>query len=280
MKLAVDIGGTHIRYTSAVNDVWGEVRDIKWQGVGLEWLFDMLLDSHPDTKEVGISFAGQVCEGVVLSAPNIKQDAPLDVVNYFGAKNVRACINNDLKCAALAESAYFGKKNIFVIYVGTGFGAAFVTSKGILHGNSNLAGEVGHIPYKKAPFTCGCGKDNCVELFCSGSGLKRQREYYKLEALDTLKKLESSSDMNALKIVDNFKEALLFGTGAGVAMYNPSLIVFGGGVVDKNPELVEFVKNNISKYAPTFGLKNLTIIRSEIEEGALEGAKELLSQGA
>lgn len=277
MKLAVDVGGTHIRYSTATDKLcWGEVCDIKWQEMDLEELFGMLLDTHPNTKEVGISFAGQVCDGVVYSAPNIKGNFPFDVVDYFRVRGISAYVDNDLKCAALAESAYFGRKNIFVVYIGTGFGAAFVTDNGVLQGSSNLAGEVGHIPYKKAPFVCKCGKDNCVELFCSGSGLKRQQEHYRLEALDTLKKLESSSDMNAIKIVYNFKEALLFGIGAGVAMYNPSLVVLGGGMVDANPELIEFVRDNISKYTPSFGLKNLTILKSEIKEGALEGAKELL----
>lgn len=277
MKLAMDIGGTHIRYQTSINgDKWSDLVVIKWFD-GLEPLFKNMMSINPRIKEVGISFAGQVHDGIIESAPNINQHEPIDVTKWFADRGVVARIDNDLKCAAIAESAYFDEGEMFVIYVGTGFGTAFIKSnRRPLAGSHNLAGECGHVPYKKAPFKCGCGKDNCIELYCSGSGLKKHREYYGLNDLDTLAKLEESNNINAMEIVRNFKEALVVGTAVGIALYNPLRVVFGGGVIHKNPELIDVVQANIGMYAPAFALKETIFMRSELEEGALEGAKELL----
>ncbi len=86
-------------------------------------------------------------------------------------------IENDLNSAVLAERLYWKSDNIIAIYIGTGIGAGIISNGILIKGNLGFAGEIGHIPFKKAPFNCGCGKDNCIELFCSGGAILKWADY-------------------------------------------------------------------------------------------------------
>jgi len=161
-RLAIDVGGTWLRYELVGEDeVSGKFPSKKEPF--LDFVTSMLR-RYPHINTIALSFAGQVHNGVILSAPNIDVKEPKlkdFVETNFG---VSLILENDLNCAALAESVYWNEKELVALYSGTGLGGGLIVDGKILHGCSNLAGEIGHIPYKKAPFECGCGKDNCLEL--------------------------------------------------------------------------------------------------------------------
>jgi len=107
-----------------------------------------------------------------------------------------------------------------------------------IRGVSNLAGEIGHIPFRDTPFPCGCGKFNCLELSCSGGAILKwaeylQRSFTKLEELpkDTHKR---------------FLEGLMYASSTLITLFNPQVLVLGGGVVESNPFLVKYVEENVS----------------------------------
>lgn len=273
-ELAVDLGGTHLRYSYA--DKLDDIKKIRSKDRGIFELFDELLREFSDIERVGISFAGQVCSSTIFSAPNITVEEPIDIKEFFAKKGVEAFIENDLKCAALAEADFYGHGDIFVAYLGTGFGGAYISKDGLLKGSGNLAGEIGHLPFKKSPLICGCGKDNCVELFCSGSGLIKSKEYYGVDASLSLQDILDSEDEQIKLLASDFKDSFMHALGCGIVAYNPSRVVLGGGVVESNPFLVDFAIKNIANYAPGFALKEIKINKSTLEEGALKGASLLL----
>jgi len=250
MNLAVDIGGTFLRYDL------GEIKKVKIKNIDIEEFLKELIKKY-NVKKIAISFAGQVNKGEILSSPNAKK---------FNPKNlgIPYILENDLNCAALAESNYFKSKFLVALYSGTGLGSGIIEN-GIVRGYKNLAGEIGHIPYKKAPFKCGCGKDNCIELFASGSGIKKWAKF-----------LGCSSDLKTTceEIKKNYKEALLTAVGVALTLFNPEILVLGGGVIKNNPYLLDVVKENIKNYAPFFSVSK--IVLSEIEDAPLKGTKLLL----
>ena len=67
-------------------------------------------------------------------------------------------IDNDLNCAALAENEVDSSKMLAVLYIGTGFGSAFIQNGMLIKGAYNFSGEIGHTPFKTTPFLCGCGR--------------------------------------------------------------------------------------------------------------------------
>ncbi|BCD68138.1 ROK family protein [Nitratiruptor sp. YY09-18] len=256
MKLALDIGGTYVRW-EIVDKKKGkeQLRNIDLQS----FIEDLIKKSR--ITAVGISYAGQVCNNEILSAPNIHATIEPE---KFGIPYI---IENDLKCAVLAEAKFFNTSSITALYSGTGLGSASVDQGNLIRGYKNLAGEIGHIPYKKAPFRCGCGKDNCIELYASGSGLQKWADYLKIEA--TLKNE---------KLYKLYTEALLYAAATTLTLFNPSILVLGGGVIKHNLGIIEVIQENITHYAPLFALREAQIKLTQLEDASLEGVKILLER--
>lgn len=288
MKLFIDIGGTNLRSElHTASEVLQE--EILSQENDLIEVIESKLFAYPKISFIGVSFAGQVHNGEILSAPNltIKEHK---IKEYFESKykNLRLEIDNDLKCAVRAEAEYFKSNSVLALYIGTGIGSALIDGGKLVRGVNNQAFEVGHIPYKKAPFLCGCGKDNCVELYASASGMKKWMEYYQNKGTAFAKQnvssdmpklflseLENSDDIKKRELSSGFKDALLFATATLITLANPSKFVLGGGVIKRNTYLLEFLKENLEKHTFSNSLKDVEIVISELENGAMEGVKLL-----
>jgi predicted NBD/HSP70 family sugar kinase len=247
MKLLIDCGGTYIRYS-----IGNDVKKIKNSNIDIvDFIEDKIKKYTVD--RVGLSFAGQVNNGIILSSPNIKVKEGFDIKNYFEKNyDVELILENDLKCAALAEAQYHNKKNIAVLYVGTGFGAAFIEDGRMIRGYMNLSGEIGHIPYKPTPFMCSCGKNNCLELTCSGKAMS-------LRGINTLE------DDSGFRL--EFNNALNYAIEIVSVLLNPEVLVLGGGVIEYNdvhikPKLPKFTKVDIQI--------------SSIKNAAIEGLRLLM----
>lgn len=273
MKLFIDVGGTNLRselHTSS--DIISQ--KLSSQEYDLITVIEKKLESYPSIEFIGISFAGQIDEAEIVSAPNLKI-RELKIKEYFEKHyNLRLEIDNDLNCAVMAEADFFKSDSVLAIYVGTGIGSALIDGGRLVRGANNQAFEIGHIPYKETPFVCGCGKSNCLELFTSASGLERWMRYYSIEKV-SLEELERSEDKQSRNIALAFKEALLFATAALITLSNPKILVFGGGVMKRNSYLLEWLRENLKGYAFDNSLSDLTIVKSSLKNGALDGAKLL-----
>ncbi len=280
LKLLIDYGGTHFRYVIKSEDKVIDESSIDTKNLDLIDFLTSLLSKKTDIDFVGIGVAAQVKNGVILSAPNINiKDRNLK--KYIEDRfDVQVEVDNDLKVAALAEMDLEGDdKSIVLLYIGTGFGSAFIEKGTIIRGESNLAGEIGHIPFKKAPFLCGCGKDNCVELFASGIGLQKWIEYYGICVGEpTLEALENLQDTKAKEILENFYKALLHAVSTIVTLLNPNSLILGGAVFKNNPTLVDFLKDNLNLEAFKPSLKELEIKLSTLSSANLKGVDILIKQ--
>jgi len=272
MQLGINIGGTYLRYELRVDGKTVEKASLKSAEVGLCYFLEMFLKKEKRIATVFISYAGQIQEGVILASPNIAIDKH-EIKAYIEAKySVNLFIENDLNCAVLAEAKVYNTEDICAIYMGTGLGLGVISSSKLLRGSENIATELGHIPYKKSPFKCNCGKENCIELFCSGSGLLRWKKYFELNSKLSLKELHQSEDEKAKAIYSTFVEALLYAAGTVITLFNPEVLVLGGGLITNNNELLEVVREKIEEYALPLALQNSKITISNLEDASLEGA--------
>ena len=185
---------------------------------------------------------------------------------------IKLYIDNDLKCAALAEAKAHKSTHLCALYVGTGIGLGVIEDRKLIRGHDNFATEIGHVPFLEAPFVCGCGRNNCIELFASGSGLRKWTHYYNLNPDQTLRTLEASQEPHAQKILDQFKRALLHAPGCVVTLFNPEILVLGGGIIEANASLVDFIKSNIHDTALKRSLENVMIVKSNLKQAPLRGA--------
>ena len=273
MKLFIDVGGTYLR-----SELHGPA-DILRQKVSsqeheLIAFIESKLAEHLIISFIGISFAGQVYKGEILSSPNLHISQP-KIKEYFESRyTLRLEIDNDLNCAVMAEAEYFKSDSVLALYIGTGIRSALIDEGRLVRGTHNQAFEIGHIPYKESPFTCGCGKTNCLELFASGSGLNKWMEYFHMHDLP-LNELEKFQDKKSTDVTSNFKEALLFCTATLITLSNPKIIVFGGGVMKRNAYLLEWLKENLPGYAFANALDDVRMLATSLNNGSMEGAKLL-----
>ena len=271
MKLVLDAGGTSIRAQIYEHGMCVTTLHAKSREKGLAAYIEEVLATYGAIKVVCISYAGQVREGVILSAPNITVDRH-DIKKYFAAKyGIEVLIENDLNCAVLAEAKEHESGDICAVYVGTGLGLGVLSGGNLVRGASSVATELGHIPYKKTPFACGCGRENCIELFASGSALEKWSRYYLLGSCE-LEALRTSEAAHAKEVYEEFIKALLAALGTVVTLFNPKVLVLGGGVIENNPFLYEIILQNIPLYALGVSLEGLKIVQTTIEDAPLKGA--------
>ena len=273
-KLYIDIGGTYIR--SELKSVSGVIsQKISSQTIGLFAFCEKQMQENPEIIFIGISYAGQVCDGVILDAPNIIIDEKEIKKRLEFKYSVTVEIDNDLNCAVVAEAEYFKSKNIVALFVGTGLGSASINDGKIVRGSGNLAYELGHIPYKDAPFLCGCGRKNCLELFASGSAIAKWLEYYDSTTSLTLEELRDSKIESEHSIWVNFELALLHAVGILITIANPESLVLGGGVIKNNPYLVDNIKKKIDKFALKSSIEIIKVEISKLDNAPLFGIKLL-----
>jgi glucokinase len=274
-KLYIDLGGTHLRSELHGGDaVLKEHADS--QATGLAAYIDARMAEHPEIGFIGVSYAGQVHEGRILSAPNLTIDEP-DIKAAVEARypGVRLEIDNDLNCAVMAEAEEHGVQSVAALYIGTGLGAAVIDGGRLVRGGRNLAFELGHIPYREAPFVCGCGRTNCVELSASGSGMQKRLRHHGSDQSPNLERFRKSAIAFEAGVAEDFEQALLYAAGTLVTLANPDLLVLGGGIAAQNPYLKGLLENSLERWTLGPSLQGLRIELSTLENAPLEGTKLL-----
>ena len=120
----------------------------------------------------------------------------------------------------------------------------------ILRGDTCVAGEFGHIQIIKNGEECLCGKKGCYERYASASALVRmvkEKTGLKLNGKEIFTR-ERAGETVFKEIVDEWIDYLTDGLSTITYIFNPSLIVIGGGVTKQGDYLLERInKSLISK---------------------------------
>src|ERR1700759_1494253 len=134
------------------------------------------LAAEYDVDAVGLGAAGFIDEGrsTVLFAPNLAwRNEPLreSVQERVG---LPVFVENDADSGLWAEARFGaarGYRDVIMIAVGTGIGAAILISGDLYPGRYGIAGEPGHYRVVPDGRLCGCGNRGCWEQYASGSAL-------------------------------------------------------------------------------------------------------------
>lgn len=272
MTLGIDAGGTYIRYELRSQNRMIKASSAKSSEIGLSQYIENILTFEKNIKNICISFAGQVKDGVIVSSPNIDIDKH-NIKEYFELKyGLHLFIENDLNCAVLAEAKAYKSNDICVLHVGAGLGLGVLSSSTLIEGASSAATQLGHIPYKDTPFACGCGKSNCIELFVSGVALEKWKSYYDVDESISLQELKHSNNQNEKKIYEEFEKALLYAAGITITLFNPEVLVLGGGIILSNSDMCDVVISKVQDYAMPIALQKIKIKNTKIQNASLEGA--------
>jgi glucokinase len=218
---------------------------------------------------VGVSFGGPVDfrTATVKRSVHVPGWSGFD----FGAwsrdsLDLPVAVDNDAKVGALAEFHHgdHGVDDLVYVTVSTGIGAGVVSSGRILRGASNEAGELGHTRVSEDPKVCSCGRAGCLERLCSGYWIEQDFGRPAIE-------LFADDDFLA-----EYSRVFARGLSNAILLYNPSVIVLGGGVSRVGTRLTKSLTDNVSRELESWSHMVPVITTSKFDsEGVHLGAKEL-----
>ena len=160
-------------------------------------------------KAMGIGAPnGNFYTGSIEFAPNLSwgHDGIVPLADMFSkALGVPVALTNDANAAAIGEMTYGvarGMKNFIMITLGTGVGSGIVINGQIVYGSDGFAGELGHvIMVRENGRSCGCGRNGCLEAYCSATGVARTaREFLKESAEPSLLRDMKPEDITSLDV--------------------------------------------------------------------------------
>ena len=231
-----------------------------------------------DLAGIGIAVAGPVDRetGTLYDPPNL---APLDGVSFKtlweGSIGHPIHIGNDATLAALGEYRYGagqGAHTLVYMTISTGIGGGVVVEGRPLTGAYGMAGELGHMFIERDTPICACGKSGCLEAIASGTAIaRRARSLIEEGGNSALKEMVSGDmpkitaamvfdaakqgDLLASQVVDDAADALGLGLVNVLHIFNPDVIVVGGGVSQNWDYLKPIVETRIEAQAMSHVLK-------------------------
>ena len=119
---------------------------------------------------------GNYYAGEIAFAPNLAWAhgvVPFVKIMKEKLEGIPVILTNDANAAAMGEMAYGvarGMKNFIMITLGTGVGSGIVVNGELVYGHDGFAGELGHVCAVRGGRRCGCGRDGCLEAYCSAIG--------------------------------------------------------------------------------------------------------------
>ena len=284
-SLGIDLGGTNIAVgvvdtetgkivkKGSVPTLAGRHADeiMKDMGALCKKLVEEMNLSMNDIGYAGIAAPGTIDNetGTVIYSNNIKMDMyPIadKLVEYSGVKKVYC--ENDANAAAYGEAAYGaskGTKNSVMITLGTGVGGGVIVDGKLVTGINAAAGELGHIVISVGGLECTCGRRGCWEAYSSATGLinmtKKKLETLSKDETNMWKFIEEEGKVsgrtafNAMKsgdkagkeVVDEYLLYLAEGITNMVNIFQPEIVVIGGGVCNEKEHLVEPLKVMVDK---------------------------------
>ena len=282
----VDIGGTCIKSGMWENGEIKEIRETDTNAkLGGEHVMETvlgILDGYQDFQAVGISTAGQVDteKGSILYAnsniPGYTGMAVRErVENRF---HVPAAVQNDVNSAAIGEAvcgAGEGQKDFLCLTYGTGVGGAIIMDGEIYSGSGYSAGEFGCIvthPKDRNP-----AEDmfsGCYERYASTTALVKLVSG-KFPELKNGREIFAQMDVPEVKeLIDQWIMEIVYGLISLVHIFNPSMIVLGGGIMEQ-AYVVDRVRARLGEQImPSFS--NVKIVPAKLGNmaGMLGAARE------
>ena len=275
--IGVDVGGTSTK--AALVDRTGKIlertqRPTETQAgtKGIIEVVERLIEAAPsldaETVAVGIGAAGFVDaeSGSVTFSPNLVYDDPQIADAVSSRSGLPTMVDNDANAAAWGERAFGtgkGSDHLALLTLGTGIGSGFIIEGRLLRGATGAAAELGHMVIDPDGPPCPCGLRGCFEQFASGSAIARSARAAVRDEPGSLvvafagdieqitaehvARAASEYDETATAVLRSAGKALGIGLSNVVNLFDPKLIVLGGGVVRAGEPLLGPARDELAR---------------------------------
>lgn len=259
MILAMDIGGTAVKMGLLQED--GIILARKAASVCfdqyktpilttvLKTASDFLEEQNAEIEGIGVSATGQidVRTGVVAGTngmiPNYEGS---DLAGTLSARfRVPVHVLNDANAAALGEcflGAGRGASDVLMITLGTGVGGGIILGGRVYVGANGFAGEMGHFTLYQDGLPCTCGKRGCFEQYASARALVKKAG---VENGKIVFERIQSGDVRMRTVFIEWLEDVSAGITGLVHIFNPSLVLIGGGISEQEEWLIAPLRKKV-----------------------------------
>lgn len=279
--IGIDLGGTNIA-VGVVNEegkiVYKKSTPTLAQRTPEEIVKDIALTAIETVEEAGFSMddiksVGMACPcfiektlGVLIAGANLpfREYNIVEEMHKYIDKPIY--LDNDANCAAWAEAmagAAKGTKDSIMITLGTGVGGGIVVNGQLYSGFNFFGAELGHMVIDIDGKQCGCGRKGCFEAYASATALiEMTKEYAENDKNSLIWKIveevgkftgrtafdaAKQGDATAQKVVDKYIKYLACGIANLIMIFQPEVLVIGGGVSNEGEYLLEPLRKAVIK---------------------------------
>lgn len=288
--LGIDLGGTGIKggLVSRTGELLleGSVRTPVERGRDgilqslTSLIADLLQRTEAQPAAIGIGSAGRIDHRsgkVIYATDNLPGWTGTNLADIVSSRfGLPVVADNDVNAAAVGEAwvgAVPGVRSFAFVALGTGVGGALVEEGRLLHGARGGAGEVGHFILHPGGFACNCRQFGCLEQYCSGTALTRAAKRIDSSwSSRTLMEQCNLGDARAEQVIDGFVADLAAGLISIRNMFDPAVIVIGGGLIESRAVWWNRLRSAIAAATP----KELPLVPASLGNRAgIVGAAKL-----
>ena len=247
MILGIDLGGTNLCLGIVENGTVKERISVPsfQPSATLEETLEYLAEQignvlTPAIKKIGIGVPTvvDVQRGIVYEAANIPSWKEVHLKDFLeGRFGLPVSINNDANCYAMGAYGQYPEdakpETLIAMTLGTGLGIGIVDNGRLFCGVNCGAGEIGYLGYN----------GGCLEEFCSKQFFaKYNKDSYELSLA------AQAGDEEAIALFKEFGRHLGYAVSIIMYAYDPSHVVFGGGIANALPlfkdSTLEYLREN------------------------------------
>lgn len=279
--LALDIGGTKLAAAVVGPDgaVRGHVVTPTRREEGPQAVIRRLFDLGRRAMEsvglavpaaVGISCGGPLdaARGVLQSPLHLPGWSEVPITDLAEAEfGVPARLENDATLGALGEFRFgLGRRapgaTLVYLTLSTGVGGGAVIDGRLHEGAAGNGGEFGHVVVRHRGRDCACGRRGCLETYASGTSIAARARERLADRPDSalaahgpqvraehVTEAAAAGDPLARELWDETVDVLADAVADVVNLFEPDLVVLGGGVTTSVAPLLEPVRRAVRERA-------------------------------
>jgi glucokinase len=308
--VAVDLGGTNLRAALFTDETPPPLKISKQPtpaSEGVEAVIKSLIatieevmmeDQQPACIGIGAPGPLDPSRGVIIEAPNLPGWENIALAEKIERHfEIPVILGNDANLAALGEwrhGAGHGAANLIYLTISTGIGGGIIINNQLLLGEQGVGAELGHVTIDPAGPICSCGQPGHIEAVASGTALAEQAidalnsgrtsslqsiwETGKLTAKDVGRAAQAGDEL-ACDLVERIGKTIGRYVADLTHIFNPEIIVIGGGVSQLGELLFNPIRAGVRKFAlsPIY-YQHLEIVPAALgDDAGLIGAMVLAS---
>lgn len=254
----IDVGGTFIKY-ALMNEhsIILERGKIPTPMSDRDDFINTIVNIHKQfdhSEGIALSMPGIIdaVNGVCITSGALEYNNGAHIVDEIQSKtNVKVTVENDAKCAALAEVSVGALADVndgFVLIFGTAIGGAFIKDRKIHRGAHFSAGEISYtVPYIDGSlvdenflgFQCG------VPQLCKDFAQQKNLPVEQVNGEIIFAALEQN-DPIAVDCLERFTRRIALQIFNLQMLFDPQRFAVGGGI-SAQPSFVEFINRNLER---------------------------------